>query len=161
MELYHGSSVIVDKPMLVPQQRTLDFGCGFYTTLYKEQAVSFAKKVGARREIEMNFVSVYEIAALEILEHKLDVLEFISPDYDWLDFVFENRNGTYTGKCYDIVFGPVANDVIYRTFIAYEDVILTKDETINRLKIKELYNQMTFCTKKALSYLNYTENFVV
>jgi len=66
---------------------------------------------------------------------------------------FENRNGSYSGKKYDIVFGPVANDVIYRTFIAYEDGILTKDETISRLKVKKLYNQMTFCTEAALSFL--------
>jgi hypothetical protein len=159
MELYHGSSVIVEKPILVPQQRTLDFGRGFYTTLYKEQAIVFAQKVGARRESEKSFVSVYDVAALETLKCELAVLEFPSPDYDWLDFIFENRNGSYAGKEYDIVFGPVANDVIYRTFIAYEDGILTKDETISRLKVKKLYNQMTFCTEVALSFLKYTGNF--
>ena len=146
---------------LSPQQRTLDFGRGFYTTLYKEQAISFAGKVGARRDSERNYVSVYEVADLETLKRELDVLEFPAPDYDWLEFVFENRNGSYTGKQYDIVFGPVANDVIYRTFIAYEEGIITRDETISRLKVKELYNQMTFCTEKALSYLKYTGNFEV
>ncbi|MBC8545194.1 DUF3990 domain-containing protein [Clostridiales bacterium NSJ-32] len=32
MILYHGSNVIVDKPRLIRQNRTLDFGSGFYTT---------------------------------------------------------------------------------------------------------------------------------
>ena len=161
MELYHGSSVIVEKPILVLQQRTLDFGRGFYTTMNREQATDFAKKVSARRESEKGYVSIYEIVDLETLKRELNVLEFSSPDYDWLDFVFANRNGTYADKVYDIVFGAVANDTIYRTFIAYEDGILTKDETISRLKVIKLYNQMTFCTEKALSFLKYIGNFKV
>lgn len=31
MILYHGSNVTVDHPKLVPQNRYLDFGFGFYT----------------------------------------------------------------------------------------------------------------------------------
>jgi len=161
MVLYHGSNVIVEKPILMPKQRTLDFGHGFYTTTNKEQATVFAQKVGDRRESEKSYVSVYEVATLETLKHELDILEFRSPDYAWLDFVFENRNGKYTGKTYDIIYGPVANDTIYRTFIAYEDGIITKDETIARLKIIELYNQMTFSTEKALTFLKYTGNYEV
>ena len=37
MILYHGSNVIVSTPMLVPQNRYLDFGYGFYTTTNKTQ----------------------------------------------------------------------------------------------------------------------------
>ena len=54
-----------------------------------------------------------------------------------------------------MVFGPVANDTIYRTFVAYEEGILTKEETIARLKIKKLYNQMTFATGESLAQLRY------
>ena len=32
MIVYHGSNLIVDQPRLVNQNRTLDFGSGFYTT---------------------------------------------------------------------------------------------------------------------------------
>jgi len=45
---------------------------------------------------------------------------------------------------------------IYRTFVAYEEGILTKEETIARLKVKELYNQMTFATEAALNELTYS-----
>lgn len=78
-----------------------------------------------------------------------------------LDFVFANRNGSYKGEHYDIVFGPVANDTIYRTFIAYEEGILTKEETIARIKVKKLYDQMTFTTEAALKELKYIGQFVV
>jgi hypothetical protein len=53
------------------------------------------------------------------------------------------------------VFGPVANDTIYRTFIAYEAGVYNKEQTLEQLKIKKLYNQMTFTTEKALSHLKY------
>ena len=159
MEVYHGSNVIVDKPALIRQQRTLDFGPGFYTTINREQAVVFAKKVGARQESDKCFVSVYKIPSLDVLRTKMDLLEFLSPNHKWLDYVFENRSGIYSGRSYDVIVGPVANDSIYRTFIAYEAGILTKDETVARLKVKKLYNQITFSTEMALSSLKYTEYF--
>lgn len=155
MTLYHGSNVVVENPRLVRQNRTLDFGPGFYTTTNREQAISFAEKVTSRREDGTPCVSVYEVPELERLKESLQVLVFPAADEAWLDFVFENRNGSYSGPTYDIVFGPVANDTIYRTFAAYEDGILTKEETVSRLKVKKLYNQMTFSTEKALEFLHF------
>lgn len=59
MILYHGSNMIVDKPMLIKQNRFLDFGNGFYTTTNKEQAINFAKKVVALRNGKP-IVNIYE-----------------------------------------------------------------------------------------------------
>lgn len=151
----HGSNLIVDKPRLVHQNRTLDFGYGFYTTTNQNQAINFAGKVTDRKESGSPCVSVYEVPELDELKSKYKVLIFTEPNEEWLDFVFANRNGSYIGEHYDIVFGPVANDTIYRTFIAYEEGILTKDETIARLMVKKLYNQMTFTTELALKELKY------
>lgn len=36
MILYHGSNILVEKPILMRANRTLDFGHGFYTTTSKE-----------------------------------------------------------------------------------------------------------------------------
>jgi len=52
MQLFHGSDIVVEKPIILPQQRTLDFGAGFYTTTNYEHAQVFARKVGDRRESE-------------------------------------------------------------------------------------------------------------
>lgn len=155
MILYHGSNMIVDKPRLIKKNRTLDFGYGFYTTLNKEQAISFAHKVAERKESGSPCVSIYEVAELAELSKKCKVLILTEPDDKWLDFVYANRNGVYSGPEYDIVYGPVANDTIYRTFVAYEAGILSKNETIARLKVKKLYNQMTFTSEKALNILKY------
>lgn len=66
--LYHGSNVIVDKPRLIRQNRTLDFGRGFYTTTNRDQAVSFAGKVMERRENGSPHISIYEIVEIEELK---------------------------------------------------------------------------------------------
>ena len=49
MIVYHGSNVIVSEPKMIRQNRFLDFGFGFYTTINKAQAIGFADKVTRRR----------------------------------------------------------------------------------------------------------------
>lgn len=159
MIVYHGSNMIVDQPRLIRQNRTLDFGYGFYTTTNLDQAVSFAGKVTDRRGSGSPCISMYDVPEVEALQSRYKVLIFTEPDEDWLDFVFANRNGSYSGVHYDIVFGPVANDTIYRTFVAYEAGILTREETIARLKVKKLYNQMTFATDEVLKELKFIGEF--
>ncbi|MDD2433476.1 MAG: DUF3990 domain-containing protein [Clostridia bacterium] len=154
MIVYHGSDVVVEKPILLIPNRTLDFGAGFYTTTNKIQAVSFANKVMLRNDSKTKAVSIYEID-IEKATKTLEVLKFDTPDADWLDFVFANRQGIYNGKQYDIVTGPVADDAIYRVFSLYEAELLTREETLKRLKIRKLFNQVTFCTDRALEELVY------
>ena len=118
MILYHGSNVIVDQPKLIRQNRYLDFGFGFYTTTNREQAVNFAQKVTDRRkmgEATLNIYSVNEAVAFQ----ECKVLQFDSPDEAWLDFVAANRQGTYQGEKYDLIYGAVANDDVYRTIALY------------------------------------------
>jgi len=50
----------------------------------------------------------------------------------------------------------VANDTIYRTLIAFETGELSKEETISRLKVRQLFDQMTFTSEYSLSFLKYT-----
>jgi len=157
MRLYHGSNIVVEKPKLIRQNRFLDFGYGFYTTTNKEQAISFAEKVYKRKNEGSKQVSIYDIDE-EKLFSDCNVLKFDTPNEDWLDFVSENRSGNYEGETYDVIYGPVANDDVYTTFTLYQAGALTKEQTLEALKIKKLYNQMVFATGKALSYLKYVEN---
>lgn len=154
MILYHGSNVVVSEPRLIQQNRFLDFGFGFYTTTNKVQAVSFADKVTKRRRSGEKAVSIYEINE-EVAFAECSVLRFDSPDEAWLDFVSDNRSGNYEGDSYDFIFGPVANDDVYRTFTLYTAGLLTKEQTLEQLKIKKLYNQLVLATEKALSYLHF------
>ena len=154
MILYHGSNVIVSKPKLIPQNRFLDFGFGFYTTTNKTQAIGFADKVTKRRKDGEKAVSIYKIDEARAFED-CSVLRFDSANEAWLDFVSENRSGNYTGESYDFIFGPVANDDVYTTFTLYSAGVLTKEQTLEALKIKKLYNQLVLSSEKALSYLKF------
>lgn len=154
MTLYHGSNVAVDNPKLIKQNRYLDFGFGFYTTTNRNQAVNFAKKVTGQRKAgaaTLNIYSVDETAAFR----ECDLLRFDSPDETWLDFVADNRLGIYQGKRYDLIYGAVANDDVYRTITLYTTGILDKEQTLVALKIRKLFNQLVFATEKSLRYLNF------
>ncbi len=154
MILYHGSNVVVSEPKLIPQNRYLDFGFGFYTTTNKVQAVGFADKVTKRRKSGEKAVSIYELDEAKAFS-ECSVLRFDSADEAWLDFVSENRAGKYHGESFDFIFGPVANDDVYTTFTLYAAGILSREQTLEALKIKKLYNQLVLTSEKALSYLTF------
>ena len=80
MKLYHGSNVIVEKPILLQGGRTLDFGAGFYTTMNREQADNFALKVMERRGFDKCYVSIYDAPDIAVLRAELSVLEFPKPN---------------------------------------------------------------------------------
>ena len=151
---YHGSNVTVDHPKLVRQNRYLDFGYGFYTTTNREQAVNFAQKVTERRQnglATLNMYSVDEAVAFK----ECSLLRFNSPDQAWLEYVSANRQGTYNGKHYDMIYGAVANDDVYRTITLYMTGILDKKQALEALKIKKLFNQLVFATEMSLRYLHF------
>ena len=154
MIVYHGSNIVVDKPRLISQNRALDFGKGFYTTENEAQAISFAEKVYRRRKDGEPLVSIYEIDEKTAFA-ACSVLRFDFADEFWLDFVSAHRNRSYSGKIYELTYGPVANDDIYLTFQLYASGELSKEETISRLKIKKLYNQLVLSSERAISYLNF------
>lgn len=154
MVLYHGSNVIVDTPRLVEQNRFLDFGFGFYTTTNPMQAENFAEKVALRRKGKA-FVNVYEFD--ERAEALLKTKRFSAPGEEWLDFVSAHRNGFYTGEQFDLVIGAVANDDVYRTLQVYATGLLTKEQALEALKVKKLYDQYVFATTEALAHLKFTE----
>ena len=154
MILYHGSNVTVSEPKLVIQNRFLDFGYGFYTTTNKVQAIGFADKVTKRRKEGTPTVSIYEIDEAKAFD-ECSVLRFDTPDEAWLDFVSDNRAGNYSGDPYDFIYGPVANDDVYTTFTLYTAGVLTKEQTIEALKIKKLYNQLVLTSEKALAFLKF------
>lgn len=154
MILYHGSNVIVEHPKLVKQNRFLDFGFGFYTTTNREQAVNFAAKVAERRKTGKAILNIYDIDE-KVAFQKCSLLRFDNPDERWLDFVAANRRGDYQGKRYDLIYGAVANDDVYRTITLYMTGVLSKEQALEALKIRKLFNQLVFSTEQALIYLHF------
>jgi hypothetical protein len=161
MLVYHGSNIAVEKPRLITPNRTLDYGSGFYTTMNFEQAERFSHNVVSRNnECGTPTVSFYEIDYEKILR-EFHVLKFDHPDDEWFDFVYANRTAKYVGKQYDIVIGPVANDTVYRVFRLFENGDIDRETAIKRLKVTKLFNQMAFCTEKAIAELRFMKSEVV
>ena len=159
MILYHGSNMAVEQPRLIEQNRFLDFGYGFYTTTNRAQAESFAKKVVARRG-GIPTVNIYELDDGAV-EQLLKIKRFAYPDEAWLDFVCAHRGGTYDGESFDLIIGAVANDDVYRMLQVYSSGILTKEQALEALKIKRLFDQYVFSTERALSILRFKGSEVV
>jgi len=156
MILYHGSNVTVSEPRLVEQNRYLDFGYGFYTTTNKTQAIGFADKVTKRRKSGERTVSIYEIDEGTAFA-ECSILRFESANEAWLDFVSENRSGNYSGEAYDFIYGPVANDDVYRTLQVYSAGLLTEEQALEALRIKKLFNQYVFASHESLALLRFME----
>ena len=151
MIIYHGSNVAVEKPKILPGERMLDFGVGFYTTENKEQAIRWTEKVAERRKNKDQIITVYKFD-IEKAECQLNVIRFTEPCGEWLDFVCDCRRGRDPAKPYDIVFGPVADDQVYSVVQFYENGVYDKEYAIRRLKVDGLYNQILFHTEKSLEY---------
>ncbi len=84
----------------------------------------------------------------------MKIICFDKADKDWLDFVCINRKGQYQ-KIYDIVIGSVDDDCVYEVVRFYEIGVYDLEETLKRLKVEELYNQVLLHTEKSLAYLKF------
>ena len=84
VELYHGSSEIIEYPQIRKTKYTKDFSWGFYCTKSYEQA----KRWAARRHENgtVNFYSYME-------NSQLNILKFENMSDAWLDFIAECRSG--------------------------------------------------------------------
>ena len=161
MKLYHGSTHIVENPIILDVQRMLDFGKGFYTTTSQEQAEKWALIKQKREDNNSKaIVNIYEIDRQLLANNNYNIKIFNQANEEWLDFIVGNRSNN-SNHAFDIVKGAVANDTLYRTLSLYESGILTKLETITRLKIHVLFDQISFHNQKVLKELINTEFYVL
>lgn len=154
MIVYHGSVEKVVKPEIRESGRSLDYGCGFYTTTSNDQAMLWVKRK-LKKEGMTGYVNVYEFN--EACISLLNVLHFDRPDEKWLDFVMENRMNIDFRHTYDIVWGPVANDRVYAAFALYESGLLNRQELIQELKTCVLVDQVLFHTHQSICCLQFIE----
>ena len=154
MVIFHGSDIAVPEPKILSATRLLDFGHGFYTTSSLEQAKRWARKVKERKISKEQIISIYEFD-ISKAEKDLNIIRFDSPSSDWLHFVTACRIGKEADHEYDIVMGPVANDNVYATIQLFETGLLSEAETIIRLKVEKIFDQVLFHTEKSLHYCAY------
>jgi hypothetical protein len=154
MRVYHGSPVTVPKPQIIQPTRTLDYGCGFYTTSSYSQAERWIKRRKSN-SVSEGYINIYEIEEIVLKTTVLNIKRFNEPSEEWVDFVMNNRLNKEYVHPFDIVWGPVANDQVYAAFALYENGLLDKDGLIRELKAYLLFDQMLFHTETALLHLKY------
>ena len=157
MILYHGSTIIVEKPEIIRAEYGRDFGFGFYTTDIKEQAIRWAKrkaKVSSRNGATyLPYISIYAFddQAFDILK----VRRFFEPSLDWLDMVCDCRSNISYEHGYDIVEGKIADDNVGETVTYVVRGIMRKEDAVEKLKFEEINNQICFNTSRALEFIKY------
>lgn len=147
MILYHGSSLVVEKPDIWRSRRRLDFGRGFYTTPYRDQAVKWTARF--QRKNGKRILSSYEAGEVAMRE-KLRVLTFAAYSEDWLDFVTLCRMGMGDNSRYDLIIGSVANDKVFDALEAYFNGFSDKYTAIERLRFEQPNLQYCFANQETI-----------
>jgi hypothetical protein len=167
MILYHGSNTEVSRVDLSKCTKYKDFGQGFYLTSMKQQACEWAKKVARRFNAGRPTLNIYEF------DENLDGLKslaFAEPDEKWAAFIINNRNRGFTNHSdalsnhdnkYDLVHGFVANDDISTILETFLMGILPISELPKALIYKQLNDQYSFHTLKAVSHLKFVGSEVL
>lgn len=152
MLLYHGSLEKVEVPVLDKSKESNDFGKGFYLTSSKRQALKWAKRNMRINDKEKAYISVFNF----IENNDLNIFRFYKADYEWLNFVLQNRRRKKVNNDYDLIIGPVSNDQVYNTLLLlllFESNLIDMDKTLEMLKTQKLFDQYLFRTKKSLQKL--------
>ena len=159
MILYHGSNVEVQNPRIITTNRGLDFGSGFYLTSDVEQALRWSILKTKRRGSGMPILSVFKFDN-EIEKSDVIVRKFNKPNREWLNFVVDNRKGQYSGKLFDVVIGPVANDKTILTINDYISGAISEETALILLEPSKLTDQYAFLTYAGLQTLKFKEAIV-
>lgn len=150
MTVYHGSTEIIKNPDVLHSYRPLDFGKGFYVTSNKEQAKVWAKRKGVILESKKSIVNIFEMNEnFSFLQCK----NFGEDLSEWIDFVCHCRDGGRDYEKYDLIFGKVANDKVFRVVDMYHNGLWDKERAIKEIKAYPDYGQIAFITQKAINQL--------
>lgn len=147
MRLYHASTLVVEKPDVLHSRDKLDFGRGFYLTMFREQAVRYAERFTRRgREAYINTYELDEETPGYIVK------SFPRYDEEWLDYVSLCRKGLQPKQAYDAVSGGIANDKVFNTVDLYFAGVITKEEALGRLKYEKPNHQLCILNGQMLDH---------
>ena len=85
MEVFHGTTLIVNTPLVGVGRKNLDFGEGFYLTSIRQQAIDWAQR--PINKDKPQYLNCYELDLSGISKNDYRYLKFEAYDDEWLDFV--------------------------------------------------------------------------
>lgn len=147
MRLYHGSNLVVFRPLASAGRPMLDFGQGFYLTSYFSQAKNWAQRK-ALRSGGSPIINVFEMTAPS--DGGLRILRFEHNDAEWVDFVCNCRKGDQTFRSYDVIVGGVADDKVFAAVDFYSKGLWTMEQTLEALRYYKSNDQYCFVSQRAI-----------
>ena len=115
IQLYHGSTVYIERIDLQKSRPNKDFGRGFYLSADRQQAWRMGE-FKALTEGGAPVMNTYLFDETVLISGELRVLTFEGYTREWAEFIFLNRNNRSTKPAhdYDIVYGPIARSTFGR-----------------------------------------------
>jgi len=160
MIVYHGSYTKIEEIDLSMAMPRKDFGKGFYVTKFRQQAESWAKRIGKENNCE-GIVTEFVFYENAFIDGAYNVLRFDGYTDEWFDFVVLNRRKDAPVKAhnYDIIEGPVADDRISQNITQYLKGKISREKFFETLRREEEpTHQICFCSADALLMLELKEH---
>lgn len=154
MILYHGSNIEIKDIDLSKSKVGKDFGCGFYLSADREQALELARKKTEQVGFGTPIVNPFEYD--EKASEVLNVLTFDAYTKEWAEFVLMNRKNRTRVQAheYDIVIGPIANDAVGLQIRRLTSGLIDMEKFLNELKyMRGVTFQYFFANEKAINCL--------
>lgn len=153
MKLYHGTNAEFLQIDINESRVGKDFGLGFYLTPDRQVAQRQAER--KFEQYGVGKAQVYEYDIDETVIQTLHTLRFDSYTLEWARFVLMNRkNRTHVqAHNYDIVTGPIADDVIGYQIRRVEEGIISEEQFLEEIKFHSLTIQYMFATERSIKLL--------
>lgn len=146
MRLYHTGFAVIPSPDLLRGRKNADFGQGFYLT----NDVAFSRRWARHRSGKVTYLNSYTLdrAGLRVKE--------FTRDGAWFDYIFGNRRGEKDALTeYDVIIGPIANDIIYDTWGITTSGFLPREQALRLLSIGPVYRQIVIKSPAAAAKLRF------
>ena len=170
MKLYHGSSLVIDKPELGKGNHKNDYGLGLYCTEHLELAREWACSSGKdgfvnEYELEMNGLTTCDLTKCHILNWMAILLENRTFDLSASlasaarDYILETFLPDYSQ--YDIIKGYRADDSYFSFAKDFLNNSISLEELSNAMKLGKLGEQVVLKSQKAFTALSFRESIPV
>lgn len=154
MILYHGSNIEIKDIDLSKSKVGKDFGCGFYLSADRGQALELARKKTEQVGFGTPIVNPFEYD--EKASEVLNVLTFEAYTKEWAEFVLMNRKNRTRVQAheYDIVIGPITNDAVGLQIRRLTSGLIDMERFLAELKyMRGVTFQYFFANEKAITCL--------
>ena len=144
MILYHGTNATIQNIDLNQSRVGKDFGL-----------VAIRQAARKLEQFGEGEAKVYRYSFDEAETQNLNVLKFEEYTLNWARFVLDNRKNRTRQQIhgYDIVIGPIADDVVGYQIRRVEEGIINEEQFLEEIKFHTITTQYMFATDRAIGLL--------